>query len=72
MKKKFQLEDLDCANCAAKLEEAVRKVDGVEDAGVNFILQKLTVTAADDRFETVMDEVVKAAKKAVPECRILR
>ena len=72
MKKKFMLEDLDCANCAAKLEAAIQKVDGVEEAGVNFLTQKLTVVIADDRFEEVMDEVVKAGNKAVPECRIIR
>ncbi len=72
MKKKFMLEDLDCANCAAKLEAAIKKVEGVEDAGVNFLTQKLTIVIADERFEEVMDEVVKVGKKTIPECRIVR
>ena len=40
MKKKFKLIDLDCANCAAKMEEAIKKIDGVTDASVSFMTQK--------------------------------
>ncbi len=72
MKKKFNLEDLDCANCAAKMEEAIKKIDGVKDAAVNFITQKIMVDADDDRFEAIMDEVVKVCKKVEPDCVILR
>ncbi|MCR5684470.1 MAG: cation transporter [Lachnospiraceae bacterium] len=72
MKKKFNLEDLDCANCAAKMEEAIKKIDGVKDASVNFIIQKMMVDADDDRFEAIMDEVVKVCAKVEPDCRILR
>ena len=72
MKKKFNLEDLDCANCAAKMEEAIKKIDGVKDASVNFITQKMMVDADDDRFEAIMDEVVKVCAKVEPDCVILR
>ena len=72
MKKKFNLQDLDCANCAAKMEEAIRKIDGVNDASVNFMSQKMMVDAADDRFEAIMDEVVKVCAKVEPDCVILR
>ena len=41
MKKKFKLQDLDCANCAAKMEEAIKKIDGVNDASVSFMMQKI-------------------------------
>lgn len=47
MKKKFKLQDLDCANCAAKMEEAIKKIDGVNDASVNFMMQKMTIDADD-------------------------
>ena len=50
MKKKFKLMDLDCANCAAKMEDAIKKLDGVNDATVSFMMQKLTLDADDDRF----------------------
>ena len=72
MKKKFNLEDLDCANCAAKMEEAIKKIDGVNNASVNFITQKMMVDADDDKFEAIMDEVVKVCKKVEPDCNILR
>lgn len=72
MKKKFNLQDLDCANCAAKMEEAIKKIDGVNDASVNFMSQKMMVDAADDRFEAIMDEVVKVCAKVEPDCVILR
>ena len=66
MKKKFKCV-VDCANCAAKLEDAIKKVDGVEDASVNFLTQKLTLTAPDERFAEVLDAVVKKAKKVEPD-----
>ncbi|MCI8391168.1 MAG: heavy-metal-associated domain-containing protein [Roseburia sp.] len=71
MKKKFKLEDLDCANCAAKMEEAIKKIEGVSDANVSFMTQKMTVDAADDRFDEIMKEVVAVCAKVEPECRIL-
>ena len=69
MKKKLNCE-VDCANCAAKLEEAILKVEGVEDAKVNFLTQKLVLTAADSDFESVLKRVIKAAKKAEPDAVI--
>ena len=66
MKKKFACE-VDCANCAAKLEEAIRKVEGVEAVNVNFLTQKLTLTAPDDRFDAVLGEVIRVAKKVEPD-----
>ncbi len=70
MKKTYQMMDLDCANCAAKMQEAVLKIDGVRDAVVNFLSQKITVDAEDDRFDAVMGQVVKVCKKVEPDCRI--
>jgi len=66
MKKKFKCE-VDCANCAAKLEDAIRKLDAVEDVNVNFLTQKLTLTAPDDRFDEVLQNIVKTAKKSEPD-----
>lgn len=70
MKKRFGLTDLDCAHCAAKMEEAIKQIDGVHDAQVNFIAQKLTVDADDARFDGIMKEIVKACKKIEPDCTI--
>ena len=66
MKKKFNCE-VDCANCAAKLEDAIKKIAGVDDAKVNFLTQKLTLVAADDIFESVLDQVIKTAKRIEPD-----
>ena len=71
MKKRFNLEDLDCAHCAEKMEIAIKKLDGVHDAGVNFLTQKMFVDADEERFDDIMKEVVKAVKKVEPDCRIL-
>ena len=72
MKKKFKLTDLDCANCAAKMEAAIKKLDGVNDATVSFLTQKLTLDADDARFDAILDEVVLVCKKVEPDCVIQR
>ncbi len=72
MKKTFKLVDLDCANCAAKMETAIRKIDGVHDASVSFMTQKMTVDAEDEQFEAIMDQVVKVCRKVEPDCEIVR
>lgn len=71
MKKKFKLEDLDCANCAAKMEEAIKKIPGVNDANVSFMTQKMNVDAEDDKFDDIMKEVVSVCAKVEPDCKIL-
>lgn len=71
MKKKFKLEDLDCANCAAKMEEAIKKIPGVHDANVSFMTQKMTINAEDDKFDEIMQKVADTCAKVEPDCRIL-
>lgn len=70
MRKSFKLVDLDCANCAQKMEDAARKVDGVQAVSVNFMLQKLTLEADDARFEEVLRQVVKVMKRVEPDCEV--
>ena len=71
MKKTFKLIDLDCANCAAKMETAIKKLPGVTDASVSFMTQKMTVEFADGADErAVMQAVVKACKRVEPDCEI--
>lgn len=72
MKKTFKLEDLDCAHCAAKMEDAIRKLEGVNSVSISFMTQKLVLDAQDDRFEQILDEAVKVCKKVEPDCRIVR
>jgi copper chaperone CopZ len=72
MVKSFKLKDLDCANCAAKMERSIKKIDGVNDATVSFMTQKMTLDAVDDRFEAIVDEVVRVCHKVEPDCEIIR
>ena len=71
MKKVFKLQDLDCANCARKLEEAIAKLEGVEAVSVNFLSQKMTLTAADDQFDEVFTRVKKTMHNVEPDCQIV-
>lgn len=70
MKKTYKLMNLDCANCARKMEEAIKKLHHVEDAQVSFLTQKLTLTAAEESFDETLKEVVKACKRVEPDCEI--
>ena len=70
MKKTFKLQDLECANCAAKMEEAIAKMDGVQAVRVNFMSESLVLEAADDRFEEVLANAKKAIKRIEPDVRV--
>ena len=72
MKKVYKLEDLDCANCAAKMERAVAKIEGVEAVSIRFMGQRMAIDADEARFDEIMDKVVKACRKVEPDCRIIR
>jgi copper chaperone CopZ len=71
MKKTFELEDLDCAHCAQKMQEAIAKLDGVNDVSVNFLAQKMTLDADDSRFDAVVKEAIATIKKVEPDCTVI-
>ncbi|OUO15301.1 cation transporter [Flavonifractor sp. An4] len=71
MRKSFKLRDLDCANCAAKMEDAIRKLDGVNSATVSFMTQKLTLDADDARFDEILQQAAKVCKKVEPDCTVV-
>ena len=71
MKKTYMLEDLDCANCAAKMEEAIKKIDGVKFASVNFLAQKMTLEADDEAFDEILKKAIKTIKRVEPDCRVI-
>lgn len=71
MKRSFKLEDLDCAHCAQKMEDAIAKIDGVKKVNVNFIAQKMILEAEDDRFEAVLTEAIKKIADVEPDCKVL-
>ena len=72
MKKTYELEDLECAACAAKMERKISKIKGVDSVEVNFLTQKMTVEADDGIFEEVIDEAVKLIAKVEPDCKVIR
>ena len=71
MKKRYKMIDLDCANCAAKMEDAIRKIDGVNEVSVSFLSQKLTIDADESRLDDIMAQVVKVYKRVEPDCTIV-
>lgn len=70
MKKTFKLQDLECANCAAKMQDAIAKIDGVEDVSVNFMRASMTLDAADDRFDEILETAKKTIRKIEPDVRV--
>ena len=72
MKKSFKLSELDCANCAAKMEAAINKLDSVDSATINFMSQRLILEADDDKFNAAVDLAQKAITKVERGCKIVR
>ena len=72
MKKTYKLQDLDCANCAAKMEDAIGRLDGVASARVNFMTQKLTIEAEACVLDAVLDEAQRICAGIEPDCVIVR
>ena len=71
MKKVYRMQDLDCANCVAKMENAIRRIEGVEECSINFMMQKLTIVCAEEKLDEIMQKAVAACRKVEPDCRIL-
>ncbi len=71
MKKVIKVENLDCANCARKLEEKLQKLEGVNDCKVSFMNQKITIDIQDDKSDEIFEEVIKVCKKTEPDMKIL-
>jgi len=71
MKKKFKMENLDCANCASKMEDLIRKIPGVHEANMNYMTQKLSLDAEDERFEEILAEAQKCCDRVDKGCRIV-
>ncbi len=71
MRKVFEMEDLDCANCAAKMEEAIRKLDGVTYVSISFMAQRMTLEADDAVFDDVLKRACKAVRRVEPDCRVV-
>ena len=70
MKKSFTMNDLDCANCAAKMEKAIAKIDGVISVTVSFFAQKLVLEAEDEKWESVVKQTCEAVRRVDPDCSV--
>ena len=71
MKKTFKLDEVDCANCAARMERKVNEIEGVISASVSFMTQKLTIEADEGDFDRILTEAQKAISKIEPDCTII-
>ena len=71
MKKVYRMENLDCANCAAKMEAAIQKLEGVESASISFMTQKLTIEADEASFAKILKAAQKCVRKVEPDCEII-
>ena len=71
MRKVYKLEDLDCANCAAKIEKKVKAMDGVKDATVSFFAQKLVLEADDGRFDEIARKVAEVVHHTDADCTMV-
>ncbi|MBO5912548.1 MAG: cation transporter [Clostridia bacterium] len=71
MKKVFRIEELDCAHCAQRVEDGIRKLDGVINVQVNFLSQKLVLEVEDSQFDEVLAKAKAVAKKVEPDCEII-
>lgn len=70
MTRTIRLEDLDCANCAAKIENAVAKIDGVERVNVSFMGQRMELEAEEGRFDAILGSIKKAVRKVDPDVTV--
>ena len=70
MKKSFKLADLDCANCAAKIENALNKMEGIDHATVSFMTQRMTLEASDEQFPEIVEQAIALIKKLEPDVTV--
>ena len=70
MKMKFKIKGIDCANCAAELERAIQKIEGVTEASLSFMTEKLVMEIEDDRKDGILKNLKKVVKKEEPDCTI--
>ena len=71
MKFVYRIEELDCAHCAAKMEKAISKLDGVESVSVAFLSQKLTIEADESKIEEIITKAAEICRKVEPDCKII-
>ena len=68
---RYDIKGLDCAHCAAKMEEGIKKLEGVIDVSISFMTQKLVIEADDESFDEIMEKVKEICAKIEPDCKII-
>ncbi|NCA92018.1 heavy-metal-associated domain-containing protein [bacterium] len=71
MKKIVTIQNLDCANCAAKLERAIAKIDGVKAVSLSFMAQKLVLDIDESNYTSIVENIINIARKIEPDCKII-
>ena len=71
MKKSFKVKGIDCPNCAAKVEKHLNKIDGIEQAIVNFTTERMSIIAPEDKIDSIIQESIKIVKELEPEWEVL-
>lgn len=72
MRKTYKLSELDCANCAAKMEREIGRLKGVEEVNISFMTQRMVLAAPDDIYEDILEKAAAICKKIEPDCVIIR
>lgn len=70
MKSTFKIKNLDCANCAAQLENAIQKIEGIENVSINFMMEKMTLEYHEENKQEIMEKIKKTIKKEEPDVKI--
>lgn len=70
MRVKFKIKGIDCANCAAELERAIQKIEGIDSCSISFITEKMVLEFADELEEKIMENIKKIIKKEEPDVTI--
>lgn len=71
MKKIVTIQNLDCASCAAKLERAIAKIDGVKAVSLSFMAQKLVLDIDESNYASIVENIINTARKTMPDCKII-
>lgn len=71
MKKVFKITGIDCANCALKIEDKIKKLENINDVSINFLTEKFTLDAKDEEFSNILEKSKNIIKKIEPDAEIL-
>lgn len=71
MKKVYRMENLECASCAAKMENAVSKLEGVNSVSISFIAQRMTIDADEELLPKIMKKAQKLICRIEPDCEVI-